>query len=146
MTWTKDQIAPYLGQQISEWRSSQLHERGKKYLGRDVPDEYFKIQDFCAAQGTSQDSLVPDLTVTLQGVEYIIQAGTGKHPEMLTQETLRQTMSYLNREDLFERGALRQYPNFLEIVKEELVKLPSGKTVLDMLGQIPEYQDLFGNL
>jgi len=145
MTWTKDQIASYLGPNIKDWRSSQLHERGKKYLGRDVPEEYFNIQDFCVAQGTTQDSLVPDLMDTLQGVEYVIQAATGKYPELLTEDNIRQTMSYLNREDLFEGGALRQYPNFLEIVKEELLRMPKGKTVLELISRFPKYQDLFEN-
>ncbi|OGM11129.1 hypothetical protein A2V80_00370 [Candidatus Woesebacteria bacterium RBG_16_39_8b] len=143
--WTRERIAPFLDHSgnIPEYKQSQLWVRGRKYLGRDVPEGFFRIQDFCVSQGVSTDSLVPDLTYTLQGAEYLIQHATGKYPDLLTREGIRQAMGYLNMARYFERGALRQFPDLQTVIKEELLKLPNGKEVLDQISQIPEYEDLF---
>ena len=62
--------------------------RGKLYMGREVPEQYFLVQDWCFAQGSTPiESGVADLTAILQGVEYIFQAATGLWPDdkVLTQ-------------------------------------------------------------
>ena len=142
MSWTKEQLLPYLDPNRNPLRGVLL-ERGRKYLGRDVPDEYFMIQDWCVSQGVATESFVPDLTHVLQGVEYVLLPGTGRHPELLTTDVLTRMMYYLNREDEFEGGALRQYPELQTMIKEEVLKQPDGRLMLDILAQTPEYKDLF---
>ena len=75
MSWSREQLLPHLDPNKKP-PSHVLLERGRKYLGRDVPDGYFKIQDWCVSQGTAKVSCIPDLTHVLQGAEYILQAGT----------------------------------------------------------------------
>lgn len=145
MPWRKEQLTSYLNRDRIPSQGVLL-ERGKTYLGRVVPDGYFRIQDWCVSQGISESFAIPDLTWVLQGVEYLLQAGTGNFPDkiVLTTANLIGTMHYLNRETVFDGGALRQYPELLAMVKEELGKLPRGKDVIRGLGRIPQYKDLFG--
>jgi len=120
--------------------------RGKKYLGRDVPEEYFVVQDWCLAQGVAPlGSDTPDLTQVLQGVEYVIQAATGKYPDekILSSQEINGMMPYLNRETEFNGGALRQFPELQKLLKEQLSKLPKGSIVIATIRALPQYQDIF---
>jgi len=141
MSWTKEQLIPHLSKK-NKPKDGDLLEKGHKYLGRNVPEQYFKIQDWCISQGVT-NSAIPDLTKTLQGVEYIIQAAVDNDPKVLTPTTLKNCMWYLNRPEEFKNGALRQFPEFQEIIKKELLELPFGKKVLKIISEIPEYSDLF---
>jgi len=142
MLWTREQLALHFDRN-NEPRAGVLIKRGSKYMGREIPDGYFTIQDFCVSQGIATKADIPDLTHILQGVEYIFYIATGEHPEDLTPRELIGAMYCLNREKEFEGGALRQYPELLEITKTEILKLPRGREVIEILGGIPEYQELF---
>lgn len=98
----------------------------EKYLGREVPIQLFPIQNWCFAQGADPKHLSPDLTYVLQGVEYILQASTGNFPEAMTADQVKNAMKYLNREEHFENGALRQYPELQEMMKKAMLMLPKG--------------------
>jgi len=120
--------------------------RGKKYMGRDVPDGYFVVQDWCLSQGVAlPGSGIPDLTHILQGVEYFIQAAIGKYPDemVLTPDEIRGMMFYLNQESEFDGGALIQFPELQEVLKRELIKLPKGSAVIEAIRSLPGNQDLF---
>lgn len=114
-----------------------------EYLGRKVPEQLFPIQDWCFAQGADPNHLFPDLTNVLQGVEYILQAGTGNFPEAMTADEINGAMFYLNCEEDFKNGALRQYPELQEMMKEALLSLPKGAEVIKTIRSIKRYKDLF---
>lgn len=144
MAFTKEQIQPYLGTENKPYTSPLI--RAEKYLDRDVPEGYFVVQDWCMAQGFAPvKSGIPDLSRTFQGLEYIFQTATGKEPEdiVLSESAVANMMHYLNRENDFENGALRQFPEYQRLIKQELLKLPNGRKTIDAIQKIPKYKDLF---
>lgn len=144
MPYTREQITPHL--QPSDPNNPWLLVRGKQYLGRDVPEGYFVVQDWCLAQGaTPLDSVIPDLMETLQGVEYLFQTATGNYPDekVLVESEIIGMMHYLNRETEFEGGALRQYPELQKLLKEHLLQMPKGAQTIAAIQKIPQYADLF---
>lgn len=115
----------------------------EEYLGRKVPQQLFPIQDWCFAQGADPEHLFPDLTHVLQGVEYILQASTGNFPEAMTADQISGAMTYLNCEEDFKHGALRQYPELQKMMKQAMLTLPKGQEVINTIRSLKQYQDLF---
>lgn len=120
-------------------------EKGRKYLNRDIPEQLFPIQEWCIKQSSAPDEFLPDLSCIFQGLEYLLQAATGKFPDemVLTEKEISGTMVYLNREDDFENGALRQFPELQIMIRSALLELPKGQEVIDIIQSIKRYDDLF---
>lgn len=111
-----------------------------KYLGRwDYPHQFFPVQDYVFGLGANPEDLDINLVPALQGVEYLLFIANGITP--LTKENVLSAMSYTDLRN-FENGALRQFPNFWDIVKNALLTLQYGQNVLDIVHSLDQYTDL----
>ncbi len=119
--------------------------RGKKYMDREVPEQYFIIQKWCLSQGSVPlETGYPDLSHILQGVEYIIQAATGKHSEsVLSPGEIKLALGYLDCPELFEGGSLMMFDELRELVRTQLLTLPKGQIVINTVNNLPGYQGIF---
>ena len=141
MAYTRE----FISQRLDPNVKPQFTPYTEEYLGRKVPSQLFPIQDWCFAQGADPEHLSPDLTHVLQGVEYILQAATGNFPEAMTADQIGVAMPYLNCEEDFENGALRQYPELQQMMKKAILTLPKGKEVINTIRSFEQYQDLFSD-
>jgi len=144
MAYSKEQLSELLDPNLSTTKCAPL-EKGVPYIGRNVPDEYFVIQDWILEQPAApEDSDIPDLGCVLQGLEYIFCDASDTYPHIPRDEkNLRTTMGYLNRELEFEGGALRQYPELQRLIREGLLQMPRGQEVISVIQGIEGCEDLF---
>ncbi len=113
---------------------------GDLYLGMwKYPDEYFPIQEYVFGLGANPDHLDTNLVPALQGVEYLLSLAQGDTP--LTTDNVTRSMHYVDIRE-FENGALRQFPEFWNMVRDAMLKLPKGQQVLDIIRSNEEYADL----
>ncbi len=126
-----------------------LLKRGDKYLDRDIPKQYFKIQDWLVNQVKKQKRIITktyrvlDIIITLQGVEYIVQAASGNNPETVNPDCMKQAMHYLDAPSLINGGATHSFPGLSKVIEKQLLELQSGKKVIEITKTIPEYKDFF---
>ncbi|MFC1624840.1 hypothetical protein ACFL15_00460 [Patescibacteria group bacterium] len=144
MLYTKEQLLK-VQDPNQPTESMLLIKRGETCFGREVSEQYHIVQDWILEQpGVPLGSFYPDLGSALQGVEYMFYAATANSPsEHRNVEQMEIMMNYLNRENLFKGGALRQYPEFQEVIKKAILELPHGQEVINLIQKIDKYKDLF---
>ncbi len=113
---------------------------GDLYLGMlPYPKEFFPVQEYFFGLGANPEHLDTNLVHALQGVEYLLDIANGDTP--LTVDNVSRSMRYADIKK-FENGALRQFPEFWNMIKDALLKLQKGREVLDIVRSIEEYTDL----
>lgn len=111
-----------------------------RYLGIwEYPKEYFPIQEYVFGLGANPNYVDTNLVPALQGVEYLLDIANGNTP--LTEDNVSRSMRYADIKE-FENGALRQFPEFWNMIRDAMLKLPKGQEVLDIIRSLDEYVDL----